>query len=70
MILYKTCAGNQVSVLRDAVPTDAGYDNSPGSYQSLICVLFDADRLAAWDSKDRERVRAAPEVALEVWSRR
>jgi hypothetical protein len=41
-----------------------------GSYQSLICVLVDADRLAAWDSRDCERVRAAPEVALEVWSRR
>ena len=70
MILSKTHAGTPALVLRDAVATDTGYDNSPGSDQSPICVLLvDADRLAAWDSKNRERARAAPEVAIEVWSR-
>lgn len=36
MILYKTYQGQTVSVLRDAVPTDEGYDNGPGSYQQLV----------------------------------
>ena len=64
MTLMKTHAGAQILVTRDAAATDAGSDRSP------ICVLLvDANRLAAWDSKDRERVRAAPEVAIEVWSR-
>jgi hypothetical protein len=70
MILSKTHTGSEVLVLRDAVATPTGYDNSPRSDQSPICVLLvDADRLAAWDSKDRERVRAAPEVTIQVWSR-
>jgi hypothetical protein len=57
MTLMKTHAGAQVSVPRDAAATHAGSDRSP------ICVLLvDADRLAAWDSKDREGVRAAPET--------
>jgi hypothetical protein len=69
MTFSKTHAGAQVSVPR-AVAADTGDDNLPRSDQSPICVLLvDADRLAAWDSKDRERVRAAPEVALEVRSR-
>ena len=68
-ILYKTYNGQKVSVMRDAVPSDVGYDASPGSDQPLLCVLVDADRLAAWESKERERVRAAPEAALVVRSR-
>lgn len=41
MILYKTYNGQTVSVLRDAVPSDPGYDNSPAStnansYQQLV----------------------------------
>jgi hypothetical protein len=69
MTFSKTHAGAQVSVPR-AAATDTGYDNSRRSDQSPICVLLvDADRLVAWDSKDRERVRAAPEVAIEVRSR-
>jgi hypothetical protein len=62
MTLMKTHAGAQILVTRDAAATDAGSDRSP------ICVLLvDADRLAPWEN--RERVRAAPDVALEVWSR-
>jgi hypothetical protein len=64
MILSKTHAGAQVSVLTVPAATDTGSDQSP------ICVLLvDADRLAAWDSKDRERAYAGPEVTLELWSR-
>jgi hypothetical protein len=67
MVLSKTHAGTPAPVLRDAVATDTGYDNSPGSDQSPICVLLvDANRLAGWDSKDRERVRAAPELVIEL----
>ena len=40
MILSKTHAGTPALVLRDAVATDTGYDNSPGSDQSPICVLL------------------------------
>lgn len=35
-IIYKTYNGQKVAILRDAVSTDDGYDNSPGSYQQLI----------------------------------
>ena len=40
MVLSKTHAGTPAPVLRDAVATDTGYDNSPGSDQSPICVLL------------------------------
>jgi hypothetical protein len=35
-IILKTYNGETVSIMRDAVPTDAGYDNSPGIYQQLV----------------------------------
>jgi hypothetical protein len=35
-IIYKIYNGQQVSIIRDAVPSDVGYDNSPGVYQQLV----------------------------------
>jgi len=69
MILSKTHADAPDLVLRDLVATDAGYDNSPESDQPILVIPVNADRLAVWESEHRAPVRAAPEVALEVWSR-
>jgi hypothetical protein len=35
----------------------------------LADLLVDAGFLPAWDSEDRDKVRTALEVALDVWSR-